>query len=281
MPVFKGFKWEKNSCAYDALITSLWIIFSCGRDETRDRINSCLPLMGSKFSGMMDKSLTFLEANNQIRDYYFIPTIKNDFSRGVYQGMGDLTNHIMTQSLITIDDDIFDSFMFEYKYHKKCLNSLCSQFSKQLISVCHCRCLNFNGESCAVIGVGNMILEHFSRENKNHRCLECEGPMDNINVIVYSPHIICVNFVGNIVESDIDKVIVCNLETYDLVSVIYLMPQHFRTRLNINNKAYEYDGMINHGVFREIQHDNPFPGSIANNAGEVFMRVISVYYVKR
>ena len=112
----KGFVWDNMSCAYDALFTSLYIIYSSGSDETRNLINSSLPIMGSNFDSMMNESLTLIVANDKIRDYYFNPN--NDmFKRGVYAGMGDIINHLMKQPLIQIDATILDPFMFTYNYN--------------------------------------------------------------------------------------------------------------------------------------------------------------------
>ena len=71
-------------------------------------------------------------------------------------------------------------------------------------------------------------------------------------------------------------------ETYDFVSALYLLGrQHFRTRFNISNKAYEYDGMLNGGVLKEINSENAFCGTIFNVDKTVMMVAMSIYYVKK
>ena len=67
-----GFIWNNMSCAYDALFTTLWIIYFTGPDIMKKTFNSTLPLMAKMYREMSDNTLTFKEANDRIRDTYFI-----------------------------------------------------------------------------------------------------------------------------------------------------------------------------------------------------------------
>ena len=171
--------------------------------------------------------------------------------------------------------------MFQYHCKKRCTNALCLNISREFICDRVLRCLHFGGDIDTTQTVPQMINQYFRLENRNYRCQVCNYQMEYSNILVSCPLIICICFNGTNVLCEFEKVAEINNEIYDFVSAIYIMGNHFRTRFSINNIAYEYDGMINNGVFKQIDTMNPFSGTIYNADRSVFMKAMSVYYVKR
>ena len=149
------------SCSYDALFTTLWIIYFLGRDEIRNSFNSTLPLMAKMYREMIGKTLTFKEANDRIRDTYFISTPIVDYSRGVYQGISDITSHLLVQCVLSVEENEIDCFTFQYNCLKKCTNTLCTEISKETTSECALRCLFFGVDVDTTKTVTEMIIQFF------------------------------------------------------------------------------------------------------------------------
>lgn len=279
--ILKGFVWDNMSCSYDALFTTLWMIYFLGREEIRNTFNSTLPLMAKMYREMIGNTLTFKEANDRIRDTYFISTPIVDFRRGVFQGVSDITSHLLLQCVLSVDENEKDCFTFQYNCIKKCTNTLCIDISKERTSECALRCLFFGVDVDTTKTVTQMIIQYFALENRNFRCHVCSHQMVYTKSLVSCPLILCICFNGTSVLSEFEKVVVIKNETYDFVSALYLLGQHFRTRFNISNKAYEYDGILNGGVLKEINSKNAFCGTIFNVDKTVMMVAMSIYYVKR
>ena len=48
----RGFKWGDNSCAYDCMLTTLWIAYTTDNEEQKEILKSILPDLETCFEGM-------------------------------------------------------------------------------------------------------------------------------------------------------------------------------------------------------------------------------------
>ena len=174
-----------------------------------------------------------------------------------------------------------DCFMFQYVSNRECANTTCLHYSKQEISSYSVRCLFFNADVIATQSVSQMIKKYFAELHDNFHCKRCSVVMNQNNVIISSPIIICISFSGIPIDCEFEPVIIVKDETYDLLSVIYLIGRHFRCRFNIDKIPYEYDGMIKDGEFKILEESNPFTGIIKDEMGTVVMFAVAMFYTKR
>jgi hypothetical protein len=182
------------SCAYDALFSTLWIIYSIGREEVEVTFNVTLPLMAKMFRDMIDNKVSFKKANDIIRDTYFIKSRVRDYSRGVYQDISTITTHLQSQCVLSVDENENDCFMLQYHCKKKCTNALCLNISKEFVCERVLRLFYFGGDIDTTQTVPQMINQYFGLENRNYRCQVCEHQMIYSNILVSIPLILCICF---------------------------------------------------------------------------------------
>lgn len=282
--------WANNSCAYDALFTSLWIMYYVGNDELRIKIFDALPLLANEFEKMLKELSTFDEANIRIRENYFItnldgPTPKN-FNRGHFKDVSDLMFHLLAMTKFSVDDEVNECFMFKSSCTKVCVELLCPKINEECVHIRRVNLLNFDADIDTNNSMSGMISQYFIEKKRHFYCKECQINM-NVNNVVFSwPQVMCICFNGKNMKCNFDKVVVLDQDTYDLASVTYLIGAHFRVLFNINNKVYEYDGMIKNGTLIEINIENPFRGIYYDdefnpNDKEIFKKAVAIFYVKR
>ena len=266
------------SCSYDALFTTFWIIYTTGCPRIREQIKSNLQVLGDAFDGMINCTISRADANRQIRDNYYQNDSDNDFSRGIFQCIPDILDHLHNQcvmSLLLIDD--IDCFQIKYMRYSRCPSISCLLKSDE----CLTRTLYFNGDVNTFDSVNVMIEQHFQPDNRSFKCTLCDVIMDVTNVIISVPFIVCICFTGDIVGCEFERNIIINQVPYELTSVIYKKGCHFKCRLNVGGSVYAYDGMINSGKFESIGPTNPFPGTVFDSLGGVVMIAQSIFYKRK
>ena len=274
----KSFQWANMSCSYDAVFTTLWIVYSTGTEKLRAAFDDTLPFMGEMFTQMTNNTTSAAEANNKLRDYYYKSSRKKCFARGVYQSVPEVIGHLLSQCIIPIHDEgMLDLFDFKNLCHKKCPHDSCELISD--LESDHC--IFFNNDIDYTLSLSYMIQEHFRLEPVNYLCVECRLKMSLTYELVGCPQIACICFTGKDMESNFERVIHIGVVEYNLLSVVYLVgSNHFICRFCIDNIAYEYDGMVRFGAFREVTYDPPFPGTTYDADNDKVMEVQAVYYTR-
>ena len=289
LAIMRGFKWDNQSCAYDALFTSLWIIYFLGNEELRMKIFEALPLLANEFDKMLKEITTFNEANLCIRDNYFITVtegpLQANFDRGHNQDVSDLVFHLLKKAMFSEDNNVKECFMLKFNCCKICVNVSCQNKAQEIIHVRQAQILNFDADINTNKSMSDMITQYFSQNKRKYYCKECKLEMLANNVVFSWPQIMCICFNGANMKCNFDKVLVLDQESYDLASVTYLIGAHFRVRFNINNIVYEYDGMIRNGTLIEVKGEHLFRGIYYDdefnpNDEEIFMKAVAVFYVK-
>jgi hypothetical protein len=278
LDILQGFKWANNSCAYDALFTTLWVIYSTGYPRVREDIKSNLQVLGEAFDGMINHTMSRADANRQIRDNYYKNDHVNDFSRGLYQGVCTILDHLLGQCVMSlVSSDDIDCFQFKYIRYSRCSSLSCVLKSDECLN----RVQSFNGEVDTFESVSVMIEQHYKPDNRSYRCMLCDIAMDITNVVVSLPLIVCICFTGELVGCEFERNIVINDVQYELSSVIYGDGSHFKSRLNVSGSAYAYDGMISSGKFKAIGQTDFFPGTVYHTTGDIVMTANSVFYIRK
>lgn len=276
--ILQGFDWENMSCSYDAVFTTFWILYSTGYPRIREHIKSDLNVLGNAFDGMMNQTLSRADANKQIRDTYFQNNRDNDFTRGVFQSIPTVLDHLLSQCVMSlISSDDIDTFLTKYMRYCRCPSLSCGLKFDECVK----RVLNFNGEVDTFESVSIMLEQHFEPNNRHFKCELCNELMVVTNVIVSMPLVVCICFTGALVGCEFERNIIIREVPYELVSVIYAKGCHFKCRLNVNGSAYTYDGMIKGGKFQSIGQNDPFPGTVYHSEGEIIMNAQSIIYVRK
>ena len=264
------------SCSYDAVFTTFWILYSTGSPRIREHIKSDLYVLGTAFDGIMNHTITRADANKQIRDTYFQNTFDHDFTRGLFQSIPTVLDHLLSHCVMSLlsDGDV-DCFQTKYIRHCKCPSISCILKSDECLQ----RALNFNGKWIQSVNV--MFDQHFEPDKRHFKCDLCGVLMDVTNAVVSLPLIMCITFAGVIVGCEFERNIIIKEVPYELVSVIYAKGCHFKCRLNVSGSAYTYDGMIKSGEFESIGDNDPFPGTVYHRDGKITMNAQAIIYVRK
>jgi hypothetical protein len=272
----RGFQWKDNSCAYDALFTTLWIVYFTGSEQLKLEFDESLPFMGQVFKQMIINTVSDVEAKNRMREQYFG---KNDdrFRKGSFVALNDILIHFLQQcSISLVIEDASSIFDFKIICHKKCPSDFCVLKSNQRTN----RSLYFGGDIDTSNSMTTMIEQLLGLDLRSYTCHDCNMMMATTNEVVVYPLIACISFSGDSVLCDIEKRMhICAVQ-YDLFCVIYFVSGHYKCRFNIANVAYEYDGMIQGGKLRKLLDDSPFPGTTYDAKGRPSMVAQVVCYIK-
>ena len=274
----EGFDWENMSCSYDAVFTTFWILYSTGSQRIREHIKSDLDILGNAFDGIMNHTISRADANKLIRDTYFQNTVDHDFTRGLFQSIPTVLDHLLSHCVMSlVSSGDVDCFQTKFMRHSMCPSISCILKSDECLK----RALNFNGEVDTFEGVNIMFEQHFEPNKRHFKCDLCGVLMEVTNDVVSVPLIMCITFAGVIVGCEFERNIIIRDVPYELVSVIYAKGYHFKCRLNVGGSAYSYDGMIKGGKFQSIGEEDPFPGTVYHRDGEIIMNAQSIIYVRK
>lgn len=274
--IFKGFVWVNMSCSYDSVFTTLWMVYSTCGDQIKKAFNDNLPFMGEMFTQMKNNTISAEEANNNIRDYYYKPTLKNSYARGMYQSVQEIINHLLSQCIIPLyEEGQLDVFDIKTVCHKNCLLDSCELVSDLESD----KCINLSNSTNFTLRMTDMIEEHFKLQLVSYYCVNCRFQIDLSYELVGCPMIAFICFTGAFVGRNLDIDINIGIVGYTLLSALYLVGgSHFICRFNIDGMTYAYDGMVRKGVFQKVTINPPFPGTTYDADGTVLMSVQAVYY---
>ena len=235
-----GFQWKDNSCAYDALVTSLWIAYSTGSDQLKVAFNDSLPFMVQNLKQMINHTMSDVEANNRNREQYFRGN-DDRFKKGSHAALNDILIHLLQQYLSSMAlEDVSRVFDFKILCHNKCPSDFCELKSNQITN----RSLYFGSDIDTSNSMTTMIEQLLGLNQSSYICHDCNMMMMTTNEVVEYPLIACISFSGDTVLCNFEKRMHIRAVQYDLFCVIYHIPHHYKCRFNIANIAYEYDGMI-------------------------------------
>ena len=70
----RGFKWGDNSCAYDCVLTTLWIAYTTDNEEQKEMLKSILPDLETCLGGINISTDSYAPIKKTHIGYIFLPS---------------------------------------------------------------------------------------------------------------------------------------------------------------------------------------------------------------
>ena len=252
----QGFKWARNSCAFDTTMTILLMFYWFSSSTIREYIQSSFPFMENIFGSEINFQL-LPEIKEKWKQFYFNnQDIEYNFVENVYSSTAKVFSYFfkgLDSRLVTSHRTYFpihtpcgkhltDSFAgveYPHDYHNKNVHEFySSELYDNLISSAIAKRVIFNIEMCSCSGSNKV------RNSRFRKFIYQQWPILLYIIILY--------------RENEQFCLGCSLETkmtfqngivYDLISVEYYDGSHLTAALKYEHNWYDYDGMKIHNVY--------------------------------
>jgi hypothetical protein len=274
----KGCVWANNSCVYDSFLCGLWVAFLFGNEDFRQAFMTHLRNMGCTFMRILNHDSSFLDAKEDLLHHNFFNS-GSKLKEGSYETYSRAVAHLLSNVKISIiDEDDMNAVCYEFE--KVCENPGCPQCSQSLKTQCATDTIYLNNDLDYTSNMQSLVNEYFTNLKRSYHCSSCKSRMKEINRPTKVPILLLIHLSGKEFTFEVDKEIKVLDTTYELVYIVYYGDMHFITRMNTPLGQYEYDGMRNNAVFRNMS-DNNFFGNIITDFYKTKRQAEGIAYRKK
>lgn len=259
-----GFEYTNLTCAFDTLLTSFLVIYQSESLEKKAVFERSMPFLTSTFERVLNESMTYPDAKEHLLLTYFFS--EGRFRPNQFQMVGDVIEFILRSQILSVEERDENFIQLQYYQKLTCHSEMCSSRDPS-VTPDFTNSIAFHGALVDKSSINSMINEYFVNRRRHFKCLMCSIFMKEEWIITKLPRVLYVALCGDEIEFDIDRQIILDNVVYKLIVVIYSGSGHFMSRMMVNDKVVEYDGMVANGYFRSVDPVNAFHTKIVDLSG--------------
>jgi hypothetical protein len=271
-----GLKWANLSCSFDTVCTILICLYSVFSTEQKSHLQTAWGTFGDILAHTdMRSKASVADTKRKMMEIFIRNPLDPVFVTGVMYSIETVYQVILAPHFLKTKDE-GDFMRIKYEITKECplgCHQYSQEYKKRELDLFSSVKLRTDLDDASV----KVLIKNFWAR-RNHTCTLCNSLMTPIRNFIRAPAILAVSVNGMVTK--IDQILNYEGAAYSVFSVAYRGEGHFIALIKLDDIVYEYDGMVNDGLLRQVASDEYVFNNVYRDTSRRIMKAQIVWYTQ-